>query len=120
MRLNDQLGDRHSDSRLQDGLVASFSPDGGYTLRERITDESLAPHDIPITAQGRAQLSVDQLAEIHRLLTARASCYATADREGRDRIVALTRFDIDCAISREDEEELLLRRYIETGDFESE
>lgn len=104
---------------LQNGLVAHFSPDGGYVLRECVTGAVQAPDAITLVAAGEPQLTTDQLTELHRLLAARAPCYAAADHEGRESIIALTRLDIDSALARQDEEEHLFRRFLETGDFHS-
>ena len=102
----------------QNGLVAHFSPDGTYVLRE-CTGDVQAADAFTLVAQGEPQLPTDLLAELHRLLTARAPCYAAANHEGRKSIVALTRLDIDDVLARQEEEEHLFRRFLETGDFSS-
>lgn len=122
-----QSGTRGADTRcwseqataLQNGIVAHFSPDGRYVLREHVAGDVLAPDAITVVAQGEPQLTTDQLAELHRLLAARAPCYAAANHEGRESIVALTRLDIDSVLIRQDEEEHLFRLFLETGDFSS-
>lgn len=103
----------------QEGLVAHFSPDGRCVLREHAASEELASAAITVAHPGDPQLTTSQWAELHRLLAARAPCFAAANHEDRDRIVALTRLDVDSALVRHDEEELLFRRFLETGDFYS-
>lgn len=103
----------------QNRLIAHFRPDGRYVLREHVAGDVLASDAITLAHQGDPQLTTAQWAELHRLLAARAPCYAAANHEGRERIVALTRLDIDSALVRHDEEEHLFRRFLETGDFRS-
>lgn len=100
----------------QDTLVARFMPDGAYVLREQNAGVVLAPDTIMLAYQGDPLLTTDQWAEIHRLLAARAPSYAAANHEGRKRIIALTRLDLESAFARNEEEEDPFRRYLETGD----
>lgn len=101
----------------QSGLVAHFSPDGNYVLQEHVVGDELSLDAITVVAQGGPPLTTDQLAELHRLLAARAPCYAAANHEDKERIVALTYLDIGSALVRDDEEEHLFRLFLETGDF---
>lgn len=103
----------------QHRLVAHFKPDGTYVLREHVASDVLGSDAITLAHQGDPQLTTAQWAELRRLLAARAPCYAAANHAGRERIVALTRLDIDSALIRHDEEEHLFRRFLETGDFSS-
>jgi len=103
----------------QNRLVAHFKPDGTYVLREHVASDVLASDAITLAHQGDPQLTTAQWAELHRVLAARAPCYAAASYEDRERIVALTRLDVDSALVRHDEEELHFRRFLETGDFYS-
>jgi len=103
----------------QNRLVAHFKPDGTYVLREHVASDVLGSDAITLAHQGDPQLTTAQWAELRRLLAARAPCYAAANHAGRERIVALTRLDIDSALIRHDEEEHLFRRFLETGDFSS-
>lgn len=103
----------------QEALVAHFRPDGRYVLREHAASDELASDAITVAHRGDPQLTTSQWAELHRLLAARAPCFTAANHEDRERIVALTRLDVDSALVRHDEEELLFRRFLETGDFYS-
>ena len=103
----------------QNRLVAHFKPDGTYVLREHVASDVLGSDAITLAHQGDPQLTTAPWAELLRLLAARAPCYAAANHAGRERIVALTRLDIDSALIRHDEEEHLFRRFLETGDFSS-
>lgn len=101
----------------QDMLVARFTPDGAYVLREQNAGDVLAPDTITLAYQGDPLLTTDQWAEIHRLLAARAPSYSVANHDDRKQIIALTRLDLEFALARNEEEEDLFRRYLETGDI---
>ncbi|WP_339393598.1 hypothetical protein [Brevibacterium metallidurans] len=100
----------------QDLLVARFTPDGAYILRKQNAGDVLAPDTITLVYQGHPLLTTDQWVEIHRLLAARAPSYTAANHEGRKQIIALTRLDVESTLARNEEEEDLFRRYLETGD----
>lgn len=105
-------------ANLSTGLVARFTPDGYYDLDAYGEEDELGGGDLVLNMPQDPALTDRDLAEIHRILAARAPCYAAAssDQE-RSSILALTRLDTDHIVAHGDEEAaLLFYRFLETGD----